>query len=198
MPTIYEAIPKIMKAVGAIKKDKKNTHDKYQYRSIDAVYNSLQPHLASHGVFITPQVLEKTEEKVSTKSGVVQNRVILSVKYTLYAEDASHLSVIVIGEGIDRGDKASNKALQAAFKYMVAQVFCIAYEENLDADNMSPEMMSDPEVIKDGKYKGYRIGDIDPVELQDYINGVEKQIKEKKVNPPAWFVKLKKQVRGEK
>ena len=40
----------------------------------------------------------------------------------------------MIGEGMDSGDKASNKALAVAFKYACFQVFCIPTEEMKDPD----------------------------------------------------------------
>ena len=63
---------------------------------------------------------------------------ILKMKYTFYASDGSSVSAVVIGEGMDSGDKASNKAMAVAMKYAMFQVFCIPTEELTDPDAYSP------------------------------------------------------------
>ncbi len=60
------------------------------------------------------------------------------MKYTFYAEDGSHIEAVVVGEGMDSGDKATNKAMSAAFKYACFQVFCIPTEEMKDPDAETP------------------------------------------------------------
>ena len=41
---------------------------------------------------------------------------------------------MTVGEGMDSGDKATNKAMAIAFKYACFQVFCIPTEEMKDPD----------------------------------------------------------------
>ena len=52
---------------------------------------------------------------------------------------------VVQGEGMDSGDKSSNKAMSVAFKYACFQVFCIPTEEMKDPDADTP-----PESVKTG------------------------------------------------
>lgn len=111
---IFGLIPKVMAEVGPIKKDGFNSFDKYKFRSVDDVYNKLQPVLSKHGVFFVPEVLESTEEKFSSQKGTSQVRIKLKVKYHIFADDGSTICSVVEGEAIDRGDKATNKALTAA------------------------------------------------------------------------------------
>ena len=61
---------------------------------------------------------------------------ICRIKYTFYAEDGSNVSAVVIGEGMDSGDKATNKAMSIAFKYACFQVFCIPTEEMKDKNKV--------------------------------------------------------------
>lgn len=128
-----------MRDVGAIGKNGLNDFDKYKFRSIDDVYNKLQPALYKNGVFFIPQVLDSTEEKQTSQKGTQQVRIKLRVKYTIFADDGSSIETIVEGEGIDRSDKATNKALTAALKYMLIQVFCIAVEGQEDSDRETVE-----------------------------------------------------------
>lgn len=136
---IYESITAIMQDVGAIGKDKKNQQQGFSYRGIDDVLNHMQPLLAKHKVFVMPEVLEQTREERQTSRGGNLIYSICKIKFTFCAEDGSSVAAITIGEGMDNGDKASNKAMSAAFKYALFQVFCIPTEEMKDSDAETPE-----------------------------------------------------------
>lgn len=131
---IYESINAIMQEVPAIRKNQTNKQQGFKFRGIDAVMNTLQPLLAKHKVFVVPQVLEQTrEERQSSKGGNLLYS-ILKIKYTFYAEDGTFVEAITTGEGMDSGDKASNKAMAIAMKYAMFQVFCIPTEDDPDAE----------------------------------------------------------------
>lgn len=139
---IYESITAIMQEIPAIGKEKKNQQQGFKYRGIDDVMNALQPILAKHKVFVVPEVLEqKREERVTGKGGTLLYS-LMKIKYTFYAEDGSSVYAVVIGEGMDSGDKASNKAMAIALKYAFFQVFCIPTEEMKDPDAETPEASS--------------------------------------------------------
>ena len=108
---IYKAIAEIQRELEAIGKNKKNQQQGFNFRGIDDVYNAIHPLLAKHGVFTVPDVLEDRSEDRQTKSGGQLIYRILRMKYTFYATDGSSVSAVVIGEGMDSGDKASNKAM---------------------------------------------------------------------------------------
>lgn len=137
---IYEAINGVMADVGAVGKNSYNEQQRFKFRGIDAIMNALYPALTKHKVFVTPEVLEQTrEERESAKGG----RLIYSIckiKYTFFADDGSSVSAVTIGEGMDSGDKATNKAMAIALKYAFFQVFCIPTEEMIDQDSESPEI----------------------------------------------------------
>ena len=59
---------------------------------------------------------------------------ILKIKFTFYAEDGTFVEAITVGEGMDSGDKASNKAMAIAMKYAMFQVFCIPTGDDPDAE----------------------------------------------------------------
>ena len=139
---IYESIAKIMEEIPAIGKGKTNTTQGFKYRGIDDVMNALQPLLAKNKVFIVPQILEQTrEERTSSKGGNLIYS-ICKIKYMFYAEDGTYIEAITIGEGMDSGDKATNKAMAIAMKYALFQVFCIPTEEmaKADPDGEGPEV----------------------------------------------------------
>lgn len=136
---IYESITKIMEEVPAIGKEQVNKQQGFKFRGIDDVMNVLQPLLAKNKVFIVPEILEQIREERTTTKGGNLIYSICKIKYKFYAEDGSNIEAITIGEGMDSGDKATNKAMAIAMKYALFQVFCIPTEEMKDPDGESPE-----------------------------------------------------------
>lgn len=136
---IYESITKIMEEVPAIGKDKVNKQQGFKFRGIDDVMNALQPLLAKNKVFIVPEILEQKREERTTSKGGNLIYSICKIKYKFYAEDGSNIEAITIGEGMDSGDKATNKAMAIAMKYALFQVFCIPTEEMKDPNGETPD-----------------------------------------------------------
>lgn len=135
---IYESITKIMEEVPAIGKNKTNTQQGFKFRGIDDVMNVLQPLLSKYKVFVVPEILEQMREERTTSKGGNLIYSICKIKYKFYAEDGSSIEAITIGEGMDSGDKATNKAMAIAMKYALFQVFCIPTEEMKDPDQETP------------------------------------------------------------
>ncbi len=136
---IYESITKIMEEVPAVGKEQVNKQQGFKFRGIDDVMNALQPLLAKNKVFIVPEILEQTREERTTTKGGNLIYSICKIKYKFYAEDGSSIEAITIGEGMDSGDKATNKAMAIAMKYALFQVFCIPTEEMKDPDSETPD-----------------------------------------------------------
>jgi hypothetical protein len=131
---IYSAMAGVMNDMVAIGKDKKNQQQGFNYRGIDDAYNALQPILAKNGIFNVPEVLEKWREERTNAKGTILAFTVLRMKYTFYAEDGSSVYCIVEGEGMDSGDKSSNKAMAIAHKYALMQTFCVPTEITDDPD----------------------------------------------------------------
>lgn len=131
---IFGTISAVMEDCGFVAKDSTNPTQKYKYRGIDAVMNALNPAMRKHHLFVVPEVLEQTREERQTTKGGLLIYTILKVKYTFYAQDGSCVSAVVMGEAMDSGDKSMNKAMSAAFKYALFQVFCIPTEEMRDTE----------------------------------------------------------------
>ncbi len=169
---IFETIDLIMKEVPAIGKTKQNTKQNYKFRGIDDVMNKLQPIFAKYKLFVVPKVLEQTREERKTSMGGTLLYSICKIKYTFYAEDGSYVEATVIGEGMDSGDKASNKAMAIAFKYALFQVFCIPTEELKDPDKeKTPQSFSSQQLMKlNMEFKDLLIEtDTDPDEIYQYF-----------------------------
>ena len=146
-PQIYRLIGQAMARVGAIGKDSQATNYNgkvmYKFRGIDDVYNALNPVMAELGLFICPEILDQRREERTSSNGTTLIYSIITVKFTMYAPDGSSVSATLIGEGMDSGDKATNKAMSIAMKYFCFQIFMIPTEEMkaTDPDAQTHEVM---------------------------------------------------------
>lgn len=135
---VYQAINKVQAALSktGISKDRTNTQGSgYKFRGIDDVYNAVSPLLAEHGLCILPRVLARScEERVSKNGGALFYVTVEAEFDFVAAEDGSKHTVKTFGEAMDSGDKATNKAMSAAYKYAAFQAFSIPTEGDNDAD----------------------------------------------------------------
>lgn len=148
---IYKAMAGVMADMEAIGKDKRNQQQGFNYRGIDDVYNVLHPLLAKHKIFTTPEVLERWREERTNNKGTILAFVSLQMKYTFWCEDGSSVSCVVIGEGMDSGDKATNKAMAIAHKYALLQTFAIPTADMVDPDSECHELQAETEPQLIGK-----------------------------------------------
>lgn len=142
-PHVYAAIAEVMGELAktGIGKNNKNTQQGYKFRGIDDVYNALAPVLARAKLLILPRVLNRTVTERETRNGGVLFYVVLDVEFDIVSGiDGSKHTVRVVGEAMDSGDKASNKAMSAAYKYACMEAFCIPTEGDNDADATTHEV----------------------------------------------------------
>ena len=134
---IYKAINNIQASLAksGISKDRKNAQQGYAFRGIDDVYEALAPLLAENGVVVLPHYTERTcTERITAKGGVVFYAVVKGTFELVDSTDGSSTTCELYGEAMDSADKATNKAMSAAYKYMCLQTFCIPTEGDNDAD----------------------------------------------------------------
>ena len=136
-PKVYAAITAVAAELArrGIAKSQTNAEEQYQFRNIDDVYKRLSPALAAHKLCILPRVLERSCTERNGSNGSLLMSVSLKVAFDLVcAEDGSNHTIESFGEALDAGDKATAKAMTAAFKYAVIQTFCIPVSGSEDAD----------------------------------------------------------------
>jgi hypothetical protein len=136
---IYKAIPSIMKEMTFIAKDRKNTQQGYNFRGIDDVYNASHTIMANHGVFMITKIQEVTFAERPSKSGGILIDCRIRASYRFVADDSSFIETEVVGEGMDSGDKAANKAMSIGQKYAILQTFLIPTDDPKDSENDNPE-----------------------------------------------------------
>lgn len=145
---VYKAIAAVMAEMAkhGIAKDRRNTQGTgYNFRGIDDVYNALAPLLSANGLVILPRMIGRTCEERQAKSGGNLFYVTVEAEFDLVsADDGSKHTIRTFGEAMDSGDKATNKAMSAAFKYAAFQAFCIPTEGDNDADAHTPEVAPTP------------------------------------------------------
>jgi hypothetical protein len=144
--SVYKAINAVQSELSktGITKDRTNTQGAgYKFRGIDDVYNSIAPLLAKHGLCILPRVLSRDCQERISKSGGALFYVTVDAEFDFVcAEDGSKHTVKTFGEAMDSGDKATNKAMSAAYKYACFQAFSIPTEADNDADAHTHEVKS--------------------------------------------------------
>lgn len=115
----------------------------YKFRGIDDVYNALSPLLAKHGLCILPRMLSREVVERRSAKGNALFYVTLEAEFDFVAaSDGSKHTVRTFGEAMDSGDKATNKAMSAAYKYAAFQAFAIPTEGDNDADAQTHEVVS--------------------------------------------------------
>jgi hypothetical protein len=153
VPHVYTAISNAMALIAkeGIAKDRKNDQQGYKFRGIDDVYNALAPILTEAKLCILPYVKARNVVERQTQRGGTLFYVTLDMDFQLVsAVDGSSHTISVCGEAMDSGDKATNKAMSAAYKYACMQAFCIPTEGDNDADgtthSVAPQVRQAPKV----------------------------------------------------
>lgn len=134
---VYKGIHQVMAAFSeqGIGKNSKNESQGFKFRGIDDVLNRLSKHLVEANLVIIPQVLSRDVHERTNARGNALFYVTLNVAYTIKsAIDGSETVVVTVGEAMDSGDKATNKALSIAYKYMAFQLFAIPIDEDPDKE----------------------------------------------------------------
>ena len=142
IPQVYGCIAAVSAEMAStgISKGRSNQQQGYRFRGIDDVFNALAPMLVKHGLVILPRILSREVVERQTQKGGTLFYVTVEAEFDFVAAaDASRHIVRTFGEAMDSADKATNKAMSAAYKYAALQAFCIPTEGDNDADATTHE-----------------------------------------------------------
>lgn len=142
--SIHVLMSRVLADLPAIGKNQMNQQQGFKFRGFDDVIDALNPLLAKHGVFFVPTVLERIDSHRQTRNGGTLWVVALHVQYTFYGPNGDSVTATGWGEGTDSGDKATQKAMTGALKYVLFQTFAIATKETADSDTTTPEETISP------------------------------------------------------
>lgn len=132
--TIAQKLVRIGKKIGYIEKDGENAFHKYAYTSHAAVVRSVYPLLQDEGLAVTQANCTVSHATPDLTSVIVEAGAV--VTDTVTGEQAVFRSV---GQGSDKGDKATMKAKTAASKYLWQDAFGLAWGDDPEADHTTDE-----------------------------------------------------------
>lgn len=136
-PRVYRSITAVSADLArcGVGKNHRNADDRYDYRSIDDLLDRISPLLVKHRLCVLPRTLERTLSQRADKNGTIVSSVTVRVAFDLISSfDASSHSVETYGEAMDVSDKATAKAMSAAYKTAMFQTFCIPLSGVPDPD----------------------------------------------------------------
>jgi len=187
-----------------ISKSHKNESQGFAFRGIDDVLNRMSKELVEANLVIIPKVTSREVHERINSRGNPLFYVVLTVDYTIASSlDGSSVVCTVVGEAMDSGDKATNKALSIAYKYMAFQLFSIPIAEDPDRTTHTLEPNKPPEQKKKlsqtdigsietlanqagitseficNLYKIEDITELPPSKLNEVITNLQKKIKVK-------------------
>lgn len=122
--TVDEAMIAVMQEIGPVGKHGKNEKLNYQFQAMDDIVAAAQGPMAKYGLRMLPEVIDQKHFVRGERTNVA----ILTVRYRIRGPlgDEIDSPIVVVGEGADTSDKASNKAMTAAKKYAFKQAFEIS------------------------------------------------------------------------
>jgi hypothetical protein len=147
-PGVYAAIAAVQGELAktGIAKNRTNTQGSgYQFRGIDDVYGALSPLLAKHKLVVIPRITQREVVERTSKNGGALFYVTVHAEFDFVsAIDGTTHTAMTFGEAMDSGDKATNKAMSAAYKYAAFLTFAIPTEGDNDADASTHEVAARP------------------------------------------------------
>lgn len=149
-PAVLLGIRQVIEAFSqnGIAKNHKNESQGFKFRGVDDVLNRMGQELVAAHLVIVPNISKREVYERTNSRGNPIFFVSIEVDYTIYSTlDGSSVTCRAPGEAMDSGDKATNKALSIAYKYMAFQLFAIPIAE--DPDRESPRLGTSKPIAKD-------------------------------------------------
>lgn len=141
-PRIFQVIHGVMRDVMPVAKGQRNTQQNYQFRGVDDAMSAMAGPMRNHGCFIAPEVVEHRQRPRGEKG----THTVVTMLFRIFGPAGDCLLVTIPGEAMDMADKSTNKAMSAALKYMLFQVFMIPIDARSidDGDRDTPIMDNAP------------------------------------------------------
>ncbi|MGA5354017.1 ERF family protein [Streptomyces thermodiastaticus] len=151
LPRIFQVIHGVMRDVMPVAKGQRNTQQNYSFRGVDDAMSAMAGPMRNHGCFIAPECIEHKQRPRGEKG----THTVLRMLYRIYGPAGDCLMVTVPGEAMDMADKSTNKAMSAALKYMLFQVFMIPVDARSidDGDRETPVMDNAPRPQQGGQQR---------------------------------------------
>ena len=174
---VYKAINAVQSELAKVGITKSRTNPQgqgYKFRGIDDIFNTISPLLSEHKLCILPRVIARDCVERISQRGIALFYVTVEVEFDFVSsEDGSKHTIKTFGEAMDSGDKATNKAMSAAYKYAALQAFAIPTEGDNDTENQTHEIQ--PEQQKPTFEK------IPENQVIDFISAIEAAVDEDEI-----------------
>lgn len=137
---VYPALITVMNKINAVGKDRvTQATGNYKFRGIDDMYNAFHSIVAEAGLIMAPRTVDYRTEMFTSTKGTVTFRVVQGIEYDFIADDGSFRTIgPIYGEGVDTGDKATNKSTSGAHKYALLETFLVPTQEQKDSEYEDP------------------------------------------------------------
>tara|TARA_R110000787_G_scaffold205811_1_gene316081 strand:+ start:78 stop:707 length:630 start_codon:yes stop_codon:yes gene_type:complete len=156
---LVSAIGAAMSDVGYVRGTGTNDHHRYNYTSDEDLAAAVQPAMARHGIAMFPTSCQI--DRSGDRCTVVQS-------WRVAHTSGQWMQLEIAGEGVDKQDKGTAKALTGARKYMLRLLFCIptgddtereaaVAQSNARSVDLSPfvcELLDRIEKVQSGGVKG--------------------------------------------
>lgn len=200
-PHVLTGIKQVMQAFAdkGIAKSHKNESQGFKFRGIDDVMNRMAQHLVEAGLVIVPNIRNREVYERVNSRGNPLFYVTVQVDFTVWSTvDGSSVVCSVPGEAMDSGDKATNKALSIAYKYMAFQLFAIPIDEDPDrhthevgkspGKTLAPsdidiirKLMASTDVTEEKLLEIYKVSSIEQIpisKMAEITSNLQKRIKQ--------------------
>jgi len=138
--TLFGKMAAVMGSVRTLEKTGRNTYDKYDYVTADAIAIAIGREMAKQKLVLIPSVTSVDTTEYTTAKGGTNFRTVVHMDMTLACGDTGATCAAAwVGEAIDRSDKSISKAIVSATKYFLLKTFLLAGGDD-DADAETPEV----------------------------------------------------------
>ena len=135
---ISKAMLEAQKNMGLVGKTSQNKFDNYKYANLEDYYKVCRGIFHEHGVFITESVETQHElDGRKTKKGEDQYGAAIRLVLRLTHSSGQWIEISSVGEGQDRGDKGTYKAITGARKYAIAMAANLVTSDDPEKDDPS-------------------------------------------------------------
>ncbi len=138
-PNVFQAVAKAAKACKVAGLDARNEYDKYDYRSIRGVMDAVHNALADAGVSVVlHEMLDLQRSSVKNAKGGDEVLITYTGVFRVYGPAGDWFETVHYCEGLDRRDKAGNKASSAGYKEVLQKLMTLPFghdEVEQDSDD---------------------------------------------------------------
>lgn len=176
---VYQAVNAVMARVGYVQKEETKALP-YSFASEPAFIKAVRPHMVDVGLVLYQSdcnLLNRTE--FTSKKGTAGISMLFSFRWTwVHVPSGTSFDCTSIGEGMDYGDKAANKAMTVGLKYAMRQTLVIETGDDPDYTN-SDEFARSAKLKEAQERKSKDTGMPLPEDIQRQENQWEKEIIDK-------------------